>query len=191
MNPFLDDGATLGRDSFPLGLYRNSNKKDEIAHFRNAKWAGPGYREQFQHPNLSPESFFCIPRNSLDGTNPNKVPTPMIQKAMDQSEINILKNLYVFRGPDQAKSFLSGNPTLRKMLSDIYSKIRKEFLSENIILEVFSDSPESGDRDVVVSVVTSLPVDEAIERLDNVEDVRWIKSSSDPYVNICVKLEYQ
>jgi hypothetical protein len=44
---------------------------------------------------------------------------------------------------------------------------------------------------VVVSVTTSLPVDEAIERLDKVEDVRWIKDSSDPYVNICVKLEYQ
>jgi hypothetical protein len=43
----------------------------------------------------------------------------------------------------------------------------------------------------VVSVTTSLPVDEAMERLDKVEDTRWNKDSTDPYVDICVKLEYQ
>ena len=191
MNRFLDDGATSGPDVFPLKSNRNLNKGDDGAYFRNVRWTYPGYRERFQRPSLSQERIFCIPRNNLDGTNPNRVPTPMIQKAKPQSEIDMLKNSYVFREPDQVKSFLSGNTTLRKMLSAMYSKIRKEFLSEKIILEVFSDSPESSEKDVVVSVTTSLPVDEAIERLDKVEDVRWIKDSSDPYVNICVKLEYQ
>ena len=102
-----------------------------------------------------------------------------------------LDRQYNFREPDEVKSFLSGNNTLRKMLSTIHSKIRKEFPSEKIILEVFSDSPRSSEKDIVVSVATSLPVDEAIERLDKVEDVRWDKDSKDPYVNICVKLEYQ
>jgi len=77
------------------------------------------------------------------------------------------------------------------MLSIIYSKIRKEFPSEKITLEVFSDSLLSSEKDVVVSVSTPLPVDEAIERLDKVEDTRWNKDSTDPYVDVCVKLEYQ
>lgn len=105
--------------------------------------------------------------------------------------VALLNMQYEFREPDQVKSFLSGNNTLRRMLSAIHSKIRREFTSEKIILEVFSDSPRSSEKDVVVSVTTSLPVDEAIERLDRVEDVKWDKDSRDPYVDICVKLEYQ
>ncbi|MBN1234528.1 MAG: hypothetical protein JW999_00585 [Methanotrichaceae archaeon] len=105
--------------------------------------------------------------------------------------INGLSTLYAFQEPEQVKRFLSNNNTLRGMLSIIYSKIRKEFPSEKITLEVFSDSPRSSEKDIVVSVATSLPVDEAIERLDKVEDVRWNRDSKDPYVNICVALEYQ
>lgn len=117
-----------------------------------------------------------------------------VENEMDKSvrdAIDGLNTLYVFRESDQVKQFLSGNYTLRKMLSAIYSKIRKEFPSEKITLEVFSDSPHSSEKDIVVSIATSLPVHKAIERLDKVEDVRWNKDSTDPYVDICVKLEYQ
>lgn len=97
---------------------------------------------------------------------------------------------YEFREPIRVNSFLSGNNTLRRMLSTIYSKIRKEFPSEKITLEMFPDSPHTSEKDMVISVATSLPVDEAIDKLDRVEDVRWNKDSKDPYVNICVNLDY-
>lgn len=108
-----------------------------------------------------------------------------------RAAIDGLSTLYTFKEPDQVKRFLSSNNTLRGMLSIIYSKIRKEFPSEKITLELFSDSSLSGEKDIVVSVSTPLPVDEAIERLDKVEDTRWNKDSTDPYVDVCVKLEYQ
>jgi hypothetical protein len=108
-----------------------------------------------------------------------------------RAAIDGLGTLYAFKEPEQVKRFLSNNNTLRGMLSIIYSKIRKEFPSEKITLEVFSDSSLSSEKDVVVSVSTPLPVDEAIERLDKVEDTRWNKDSTDPYVDVCVKLEYQ
>jgi hypothetical protein len=109
----------------------------------------------------------------------------VVRKAVDG-----LGSLYTFHEPDLVRPLLGGNNTLRKMLVTIHSKIRKEFPSEKITLGVFSDSPRSGERDVVVSVATSLTVDEAIERLDKVENVRWDKDSKDPYVNICVELDY-
>ncbi|MGB5099786.1 MAG: hypothetical protein WBN94_04215 [Methanothrix sp.] len=111
--------------------------------------------------------------------------------AVVRDAVTWLSGQYEFREPVQVKSFLSGNNTLRRMLSTIHSKIRKEFPSEKITLEVVSDSSNYSEKDVVVSVTTSLPVDEAIERLDKVEDTRWNKDSTDPYVDICVKLEYQ
>jgi len=113
-----------------------------------------------------------------------------IEKAVREA-IDGLSALYAFRESSQVRQFLSSNNTLRGMLSVIYSKIRQEFPSEKIILEVISDSLHSSETDVVVSVTTSLPAKEAIERLDRVEDVRWAKDSKDPYVDICVKLEYE
>ncbi len=101
-----------------------------------------------------------------------------------------LNSLYRFQEPDLVRRLLVSNNTLRRMLIKIYSNIRKEFPSEAINLDVFSDSPNSNENDLVVSVVTSLPVDEAIDRLDRVENVRWNKDSKDPYIDICVNLEY-
>jgi hypothetical protein len=118
------------------------------------------------------------------GRNPREI-------SSTTSEIDTIDKLFKVRKPDKVKQFLSGNKTLVKMISSIYTKIRKEFPSENIILEAVSDSPLSREKDIVISVSTSLSVDEAIERLDRVEDVRWDKGSKDPYVDICVKLKYQ
>lgn len=104
--------------------------------------------------------------------------------------VNGLSSSYIFPEPDRVRQLLCSNNTLRGMLVKIYSNIRKEFPLEKIKLDVFSDSPYSSEKDIVVSVVTSLPVDEAIDRMDRVEDVRWNRDSKDPYINICVSLEY-
>jgi hypothetical protein len=118
------------------------------------------------------------------GRNPREISSTI-------PEIDTIDKLFKVQKPDKVKQFLSGNKTLVKMISSIYAKIRKEFPSENIILDAVSDSPLSREKDIVISVSTSLSVDEAIERLDRVEDVRWDKGSKDPYVDICVKLKYQ
>jgi hypothetical protein len=156
---------------------------------------------RFRSRLIEPKTYNNFQKNMSDGTHSSSVVNaiPSVADASLNAEIDgVVRDAiaslgvqYDFREPIQVKSFLSGNNTLRRMLSTIYSNIRKEFPSEKIILEVFSDSPLSSEMDMVVSVETSLPVDEAIAKLDKVEDVRWNKDSSDPYVNICVKLEYQ
>lgn len=159
-----------------------------------------GTSNQYRFSSRPIESKICnkFQKDMSRGTYSN----PMVNKThsnadaslnaeIDCDAIEQLRGQYKFREPTKVESFLVGNNTLRKMLFTIYSKIRKEFPSEKITLEVFSDSPRSSEKDMVVSVETSLPVDEAIEKLDKVEDVSWNKGSSDPYVNICVKLEYQ
>ena len=160
--------------------------------------AGTSNQYRFSSGPIEPKICNKFQKDMSRGTYSN----PMVNKThsnadaslnaeIDRDAVERLRGQYEFREPTKVKSFLIGNKTLRKMLLTIYSKIRKEFPSEKITLEVFSDSPRSSEKDMVVSVETSLPVDEAIEKLDKVEDVSWNKGSSDPYVNICVKLEYQ
>ncbi|RQW77059.1 MAG: hypothetical protein EHM14_15225 [Methanothrix sp.] len=117
-------------------------------------------------------------------TNPLKTIRP-------KTGIDALDGLYIFREPDRIRHFLSGNKTLLSLISSTYANIRKEFPIEKIFLEAVSDSPFSSEEDIVISISTSLPVDEAIDRLDKVDSVRWDKDSRDPYVDICVKLEYK
>jgi len=126
----------------------------------------------------------------IQSFNPRKVLNPS-KKADDRSKIEILSSSYIFREPDEVYRLLSSNKTLITLVTSAYKKIREEFPSEKIFLEAVSDPPFSSEKDVVISVSTSLPVDKAIERLDKVDNVRWDKDSKDPYVDICVKLEYQ
>ncbi len=163
--------------------------------------AGTSNQNRFMYRPNEPDIYNNFQEDRSIGTYSNPVVNAIhsIADASINAEIDDvvrgavewLGEQYEFREPIQVKSFLSGNNTLRGMLSTIYSKIRKEFPSEKITLEVFSDPPHSSERDIVVSVETSLPVHDAIELLDRVEDVRWNKDSNDPYVNICVKLQYQ
>jgi len=188
-------GDQFAREGAPIGTIGGS-----ISHQRTGWTEG---LSRFRNRPVDPVPYNNFQKDRSMGTYSNQVvnaiPSIAAANACLDVEINaavrravaLLNMQYEFREPDQVKSFLNGNNTLRRMLSAIHSKIRREFTSEKIILEVFSDSPRSSEKDVVVSVTTSLPVDEAIERLDRVEDVKWDKDSRDPYVDICVKLEYQ
>jgi hypothetical protein len=189
MNPFLDYDTTLGREEFPLPS--NIGDGDEKIRMIDLIWTQPGNKGQFRRPSLHPERNIPIPRDGLDGTNPSEVPIPMDRIATFFSEINRLRGLYRFQQPEQVKEFLGKNNTLLKMISSTYDAIRREFPTENLILEAISDSPNSNDKEIVISVSTSLPVNEAIERLDRVENIKWNKDSKDPYIDVCVKLEYQ
>jgi hypothetical protein len=125
--------------------------------------------------------------------NPTRKSAPNLKSQMENNNLKIdsLEKLYKFRDREVVRSHLSSNKTLVSMISTIYTKIRKEFPSESIFLEVVSDLPHSTEKDIIISISTPLSVDEAIERLDKVESVRWSKESRDPRVDICLKLEYQ
>jgi len=162
---------------------------------RNVGWTPLGGRIKIKQNPTPHERIIYVQRDKTLGTNSGSMvmgEMPLAaQLGESPSEIDRLNSLYTFQEPDQIRRMLSGNKTVTGMVSSIYERIRKEFHSEKILLEAISDSPLSSKKDIVISVFTSLPVDQAIERLDKVEDVRWNKDSNDPYVDICVKLEYQ
>ncbi len=162
---------------------------------------GTSDQSRFKYRPVEPKVYNNFQKYTSRGTYSNPVVNtihPVADAGLNADISDVVRDAgpclseqFEFREPVQLESFLSGNNTLRRMLSTIHSKIRKEFPSEKITLEVFSDSPRSSEKDIVVSVATSLPVHDAIERLDKVEKVRWNKDSKDPYVNICVELDYQ
>lgn len=202
MNAQFDCGHD--RDEVFIGAFHPMDTENRVFPSGDVGWTPLGDQVKVKQ-NLNPcEKNINVQRDKTSGTD-------LVRRIHAMPHQNIGKDVFIdnevgtaihdaiawldghynFRKPDEVKSFLSGNNTLIKMLSSIYSKIRKEFPSERIILEVFPDSPHSSEKDIVVSVATTLSVDEAIERLDKVEDVRWNKDSNDPYINICVKLQYQ
>jgi hypothetical protein len=117
------------------------------------------------------------------------------RKTCDMEIINqrldAINEMYSLRQPEIARSFLASNTLLLSNVSNTYQKIRQQFPSENIFLEVYSSPTYPDEREVLISVSTSISPKEAIERLDKVDSERWPDNSDEPYVNICLKLEYQ
>ena len=204
MNPFANVG-----DRIQIVLPHNGNNKGQTAWAQNKEilreftgiapkarsWQVPAINQNARYSQIIQESktmgtdfgnaIRIIPQSGWQNMNLDIKIGKTVREAIDG-----LRSLYTFRDPDLVGQLLSSNNTIRGMLPKIYSNIRKEFPSEKINLDVLSDLPYSNEMDLVVSVVTSLPVDEAVDRLDRVEDVRWNRDSRDPYVNICVNLEY-
>jgi hypothetical protein len=180
--------AALGNDFIRQSV--PANTKGEMISLKNVGWTPLDNRIRLGYPSAPSEGDVYLQRDKSTGTG-IKVRVAHPTGHQYHSEIDRIKALYMIRDPDHVESFLSKNKTLIRVVFSIYTKIRKEFPSEDITLEAVSDSPLSNEKDIVISVSTSLPVDEAIERLDKVEDIPWDKDSRDPYVDICVKLEYQ
>lgn len=186
MNPLSDCG--IDQEKLFIGHSDPAGGEGEMIHLRSVGWTSVENKVQFQHQ-LIRERNINLLQGELSGTNFDDV-VRLMPPAVLRSDIDRLKSLYIFQNPSKAEEVLKCNRTVVKMISSIYTKIRKEFPSERILLEAISDYPSSQEKDIVISVSTSLPVDEAIDRLDKVENVRWNKSSPDPYVNVCVKLDY-
>lgn len=106
-------------------------------------------------------------------------------------EVELLKNMYTLRRSDEVSSFLNDNEDLARILADAYEKIRKHFPSEEIFLEIFRDPSSPGDKEVLVSVSTSLAPKEAIGKLDLFDDEWYLIDANIPNLNMCVKVEYK
>ncbi len=58
-------------------------------------------------------------------------------------------------------------------------------------MDVHSSPAHTEEKEVLISVSTTMSPREAIARLDMVDDELWFEDSNEHYVNICLKLEYK
>jgi len=105
-----------------------------------------------------------------------------IQRVLDISEsqrLHQLEEMYSLRKAATVRRFLHVYPHLMQVLLEAHVYLQKYFGPEpQVTLEVVSDPEVEGVEELFAYILTSLPVDEALARLDRIDE-EWFLDQLD------------
>jgi hypothetical protein len=111
---------------------------------------------------------------------------PDVRPAQD-----ILEGLgYAVRRPLQVSSFLLRHPPLTGIVTEAQSRIAEHFPQADLILEVRKD-PEVTREELFIFIRTALVPDDALERLEALEDDWWLDVLPEVAGILCINLEFE
>jgi hypothetical protein len=106
--------------------------------------------------------------------------------------IQSLKRLYAFRRPEEVSQFLKAHPFLVSLAIEAHDKIGDYFgLQTTVILEVVTDPEAIGDRELFAFIQTSLTSQEALDRLDRLDQEWWLDAADRSEGKLCFHVEYE
>ena len=99
-----------------------------------------------------------------------------LEQAVHQAPVPGLENGYELRNFAAVAAYVAEHPQLTGFLLDSYGQLRKYFdATASYALEVVSDPEISPSSDFLfVNIRTSMPVDEAMERLDQFDEAWYL-----------------
>jgi len=98
---------------------------------------------------------------------------------------------YTFRRPEDVYDFLKEEPSAIALASEAHGRIREHFPQGEIFMEVLRDPGSPNERELLISISTSLPPSDAVRKLDAFDDSWWLGASSTSPADICIKVEYR
>ncbi len=98
---------------------------------------------------------------------------------------------YTFRRPEDVYDFLKKEPSAIALISEAHGRIREHFPQGEIFMEVLRDPGSPIERELLISISTSLPPSDAVRKLDAFDDSWWLGASSTSPADICIKVEYR
>jgi hypothetical protein len=116
----------------------------------------------------------------------------------NETQLQLLQERYVFRNDAEVKHFLRQHPFLTQLLLDTYGEIKAHFPDSQVFLEVATDygafdhisGGMNSDKELVASISTHLPPEEAIEALHEFYDDWWLKALENARGKISFGLEF-
>jgi hypothetical protein len=69
--------------------------------------------------------------------------------------------------------------------------IRDYFPTETLFLEVMTDPDEVGEKELVIYICTGLKPEEAIEKLDRLDENWWLDASTISESKLLIQVEYE
>ncbi len=95
------------------------------------------------------------------------------------------------RRPNDVYYFLKKEPSAIALVSEACERIREHFPQDEIFMEVLTDPGSPMEKELLISISTSLPASDAIRKLDAFDDSWWLGASSSSPADICIKAEYR
>ena len=98
---------------------------------------------------------------------------------------------YTLHRPEDVYDFLKKEASAVALVSEAYGRIREYFPKGEIFMEVLRDPGSPIERELLISISTSLPPSDAVRKLDAFDDSWWLGASSSSPADICIKVEYR
>ncbi|MCI0614559.1 hypothetical protein L0244_16350 [bacterium] len=141
-----------------------------------------------------------IPRRSLSqqvgsfiGSSPHRLEESLAAsiEASKDIEVEQLAKDYQFKDYAEVSAFLNSNAFLILILREAHHKIKNHFgFDTEIALEVFTD-PEGDDGQKLFALIfTALPVNEALERLEQLDQEWWLDTTTRAKGRLNIDVEY-
>jgi hypothetical protein len=106
--------------------------------------------------------------------------------------LQTIEKLYAFHRPLEVKEFLAAHPFLEPLLVEAYDKIGDYFGPQpDVVLEVVTDPEAIDDRELFVFIRTNLPPEEALDRLDRLDQEWWLDAADQADGKLCIHVEFK
>jgi len=118
---------------------------------------------------------------------------------LSQAQVQQIESSYVFRNTIEVRNTLREYPFLSQLLLDTRHRIEAHFTNSQVFLEVaidydafdqYSGLANNDSKELVVSISTSLPPQEALKKLKEFYNNWWSKASKETKGKISVGLEF-
>ncbi|HXF05947.1 MAG TPA: hypothetical protein VNM72_11105 [Blastocatellia bacterium] len=115
----------------------------------------------------------------------------MTQNITIEPALQSLSQLYTFRRSEEVAEFLQEHPFLVPLLREAHGKIAEYFgPSPDVVLEVVTDPEAENDRELFAFIRISLPPDEALSKLDRLDQEWWLDASDRAENQLCIDVEF-
>jgi hypothetical protein len=112
--------------------------------------------------------------------------------------LHVIEQLYTLTHRDLVLRFLNEHVSLVPLLIEAYGQIEVHFPPSRLFLDVVTDpevaGDEAGERDseeLILSIATQLDVQEALDRLAQLDNDWWLAALPRADGKLCINLEFQ
>lgn len=121
-----------------------------------------------------------------------QVPPHLHMALTDETASEWVAGIYQFNDPQPVSGFLRRHPFLVNLLIDAWPRIQSCFGSDaQAALELFKDPEEvNGEGKLFVLVQTSLPANEALNRLEKLDQDWWLDATARSQGRLNIDVEY-
>lgn len=107
------------------------------------------------------------------------------------SDLLSLERHYIFRNRSEVMGFAVNNSFLLQTLHEAYNQIRNYFgESVQAVLEVVADPEFFEDQELVIFIRTDLSPDEALKKLEQIDNAWFLNVPADVRKKLCVTVEF-
>jgi hypothetical protein len=128
--------------------------------------------------------------NTVDVKDEFVVP---LEKQSDTQTLELLQQYgYTFRRPEEVVDFLLRHSSLLEILEKAPEQIQRHFgdAISSLVLEAVKDPETEDDEELILFIQTALPIDQALQRLDRLDDTWWLETGSRTQGNLGMNLEF-